>query len=324
MRTHLAWCIGVAVVCNAAGAGYDPLVTGPKAQVIDLDIRINDDREIPVRIFLPADSEPAPVVLFSHGLGGSRETSNFLAAHWASRGYVCVFLQHPGSDVGVWRGKNPAAAMEALKSAASARELLVRIGDVKGVLDGLTRLNASTSDKLSGRLNLDRIGMSGHSFGAMTTQAVGGQRGGRPSMPRSEADPRIDAALPMSPSPAKGVDAEFSFGEVGIPWLLMTGTEDGAPSGIVDIEPSDRLKVYPSLPAGEKYELVLDNGEHMAFTEGRMRFQKSSQNPNHHRVILATSTAFWDSTLRGDQAAGKWLREHARTVMEAGDRWQWK
>jgi predicted dienelactone hydrolase len=47
----------------------------------------------------------APVVLFSHGLGGSRTGSVFLGEHWAARGYVAVFLQHPGSDDSIWKDK---------------------------------------------------------------------------------------------------------------------------------------------------------------------------------------------------------------------------
>ena len=61
--------------------------------------RLGDD---PIRVYLPAAGTPAPVVLFSHGLGGSREGNAFMGRHWAQRGYVAVFLQHPGSDDGVW------------------------------------------------------------------------------------------------------------------------------------------------------------------------------------------------------------------------------
>ena len=54
---------------------------------------------------LPTNTAPVPVILFSHGLGGNREGSKFLGEHWAARGYVAVFLQHPGSDDSVWKGK---------------------------------------------------------------------------------------------------------------------------------------------------------------------------------------------------------------------------
>ena len=50
----------------------------------------NREREIPVRLYLPAATNAAPVVLFSHGMGGSRAGSAYLGRQWAARGYVAV------------------------------------------------------------------------------------------------------------------------------------------------------------------------------------------------------------------------------------------
>ncbi len=80
-------------------ADYDPLLID-KRQPEQSDLSIKDakrSREIPIRVYLPTDKTAAPVVLFSHGLGGNREGSAFLGKHWASRGYVAVFLQHHNS-----------------------------------------------------------------------------------------------------------------------------------------------------------------------------------------------------------------------------------
>jgi hypothetical protein len=128
----------------------------------------------------------------------------------------------------------------------------------------------------------------------------------------------------MSPSPSQLVPPEVSFGRVSVPWCLMTGTHDGAPAAIVPTQPADRLRVYPALPAGDAYELVLDGAEHSAFTERRLPGEARPRNPNHHRVILAVSTAFWDASLKQDMQARHWLRHDARSVMEPQDRWQWK
>ena len=44
------------------------------------------------------------------------------------------------------------------------------------------------------------------------------------------------------------------------------------------------------------------------------------RNPNHHRVILALSTAFWDAYLRGDAEVLAWLNGFGpRSVMESDD-----
>jgi predicted dienelactone hydrolase len=310
---------------GAAGPGeaYDPLAlaAGPPEQADLVVLDASRQREIPLRVYSPRGESRSPVVLFSHGLGGSREGSAYLGRHWAARGYVAVFLQHPGSDASVWQDVPAGRRRGAMEGAASGRNFLLRVKDVPAVLDQLDRWNAEKGHPLAGRLDLGRVGMAGHSFGAMTTQAVSGQAfpGGR-----SFADPRIRAAVVMSPSaPRRGGDPATAFGRVAVPWLLMTGTKDVAPIGGISLE--SRLAVFPALPPGGKYELVLDGAEHSAFTDRGLPGDSTPRNPNHHRAILALSTAFWDAHLRGDEAARRWLDgEGPRSVLEAGDRWQRK
>jgi len=345
---------------RAAPTGYDPLRTDARARFDVIDDDVLDaarDRRIPVRLFVPAaaaplpaaaapaaraspvpapaaplPAAPLPVVLFSHGLGGSRAGSAYLGEHWARRGYLAVFLQHPGSDAGVWQDVAPGARREALARAANLRSFADRVRDVGATLDQCARWNAGDGDggALRGRLDLARIGMSGHSFGGVTTQAVSGQRFARGQ--RSLADRRIRAAIVMSPSlprtsagalPRDAGDAAAAFGSVEIPWLLMTGTRDTAAIGGQTVE--SRLAVYPALPPGGRYELVLDDAEHSAFTDRALPGDARPRNPHHHRAILATSTAFWDAFLRGDDAARRWLESPAvRTVLDPADRWQYK
>jgi hypothetical protein len=103
----------------------------------------------------------------------------------------------------------------------------------------------------------------------------------------------------------------------------MTGTHDGAPIG--GQTPATRREVFPALPKGSKYELVLDGAEHSAFGDRALPGETRPRNPNHHRAVLALSTAFWDAYLRGDSAARAWLDgDTARSVLEAKDRWQRK
>jgi dienelactone hydrolase len=315
----------LAALClsSSASAAYDPLAqlttAGP---TLDLEVRdTRRNRQIPLRVYLSADAVAAPVLLFSHGLGGSREGSSYLGQHWARRGYVAVFLQHPGSDEGVWRDPPAGGKMAAMRKAASGANLLLRVKDVSAVIDQLTRWNRMPGHPLQGRLDMTRLGMSGHSFGAVTTQAVSGQTfaGGGASV----TDKRIKAAIAMSPSGPRRGGAAQAFGSVRIPWMTMTGTLDVAQIGGTDV--ASRLAVFPALPPGGKYELVLDAAEHSAFTDRSLAGTGSPRNPNHHRAILALSTAFWDAWLRGDAQARQWLDGAGpATVLESGDRWQRK
>lgn len=302
---------------------YDPLALPEDFTPAHLDWTFRDaerERDLPLRIHLPTSKSPAPVLLFSHGLGGSRAGCTYLGEHWSARGYVAIFLQHPGSDDAVWRGKSRREARSALRKAASAGNMLLRIIDVRTVLKQLTHWNKQQEHPLKGRLDLERIGMSGHSFGAATTQAVSGQSvgGGGPLL----FDRRIDAALILSPSAALHQDSANAFGKVSIPWMLMTGTKDSAPVG--EQSTASRLEVYPYLPAKiPHYELVLWEAAHSAFSQRSMPGASSARNPNHHRAILALSTAFFDHHLSADPRAGTWLHgENARAILEPKDRWQ--
>lgn len=306
----------------AADAPYDPIAVPAVTLPAPLDLTVRDaqrQRDIPVRVYLPAGEAPAPVVLFSHGLGGSRQGNAYMGRHWSGRGYVAVFLQHPGSDTSVWQSEPLNQRMAAMRKAASPENFLLRVKDVPAVLDQLDLWNRAERHALSGRLDMTRVGMSGHSFGAVTTQAVSGQR-----FPvGSFTDPRIKAAIAFSPSSPHRGDPAQSFGGVSIPWMLMTGTKDIALIGDADLQ--SRLAVFPALPQGGKYELVLDKAEHSAFTDRPLPGDTEKRNPNHHRAILALSTAFWDAFLLQNPSAKAWLDgDGPRSVLEKDDRWQRK
>jgi len=199
------------------------------------------------------------------------------------------------------------------------KNLLLRVQDVPVVLDQLELWNINKSNSLAGRLDMKKVGMSGHSFGAVTTEALSGQT--LPAYAQSLTDSRIQAAVVFSPSSPRALSANEAFATVKIPWLLMTGTKDIAPIGNVDMK--SRLAVYPALHGAPKYELVLNNAEHSVFTERALPGEHGPRNPNHHRVILALSTAFWDAYLRGDPGALAWLNGPGpRSVMEPDDQWQ--
>ena len=111
-RTALAVLLLTPVACLAEGAAVRELRFEP----------VDEDRQrtVPVKVYLDGSNAPQPVVLFSHGLGGSRENNVFLGKHWAAAGYVGVFMQHAGSDEEVWKSVRGAKRLAALKTAASA------------------------------------------------------------------------------------------------------------------------------------------------------------------------------------------------------------
>lgn len=316
--------LSAASVSGCKTPAYDPLLVSSNGapKIVDFDVSDTQrKRYIPIRIYLPSTPSPAPVILFSHGLGGSREGSTYLGKHWAARGYAAVFLQHPGSDTSVWKDKPASQRMAAMREAASGLNFLERVKDVPSVLDQLEKWNKENGHVLTGKLNLKKVGMSGHSFGAVTTQALSGQTIVEDKAPFT--DPRIAAAVIMSPSSPRRGTAQVAFGKVALPWLLMTGTKDISPIGNIDV--ASRLAVYPALPVGSKYELVLNDADHSAFTDRALPGDNQTRNPNHHRSILALSTAFWDAYLLNNPSAKTWLDgDGSKSVLESKDKWQTK
>ena len=145
--------LAVASFASAAAVqAYDPLAKSadvlPPAPLSVADQK--RDRSIPLLVSLPDDSAPAPVVLFSHGLGGSREGCGYLREHWAGRGYVAVFLQHPGSDASVWRDVPQRQRLRAMKQAASIENMQARVDDVAAVLDALAEWQQQAGHPLAG------------------------------------------------------------------------------------------------------------------------------------------------------------------------------
>ncbi|XIA65508.1 hypothetical protein ACFIOY_04110 [Bradyrhizobium sp. TZ2] len=66
-------------------------------------------RAVPARLHWPTNIAPGsrvPLIVFSHGMGGSRRGYSYLARYWAARGIASLHVQHAGSDSSLWAG-NP-------------------------------------------------------------------------------------------------------------------------------------------------------------------------------------------------------------------------
>jgi len=272
------------------------------------------DRDVPVKIYSPVTTNVAhPVILYSHGLGGDREGYQYLGEYWAARGYISVHLQHQGSDDAVWRDVPVWRRKRAMqRSAADADNAVNRPLDVTFVLDELERLNRD-SPVWRNRLDLDRVGLAGHSFGAFTTLASAGLvlRAGT----RAETtfgDPRIKAAIPMS-APVTGDKRRFdlTYGAIKIPCLHMTGTKDSSPIGETSAE--QRRIPFDHSNHSDRYLITFNGGDHMIFS-GRAG-ARSASDETFQRLIQQSSTAFWDAYLRQDRKAKAWLTNDFREVL---------
>jgi predicted dienelactone hydrolase len=258
------------------------------------------NRAVPVKIYSPATGKgPFPVIVFSHGLGGSRDAYEYLGRHWASWGYVVVHVQHLGSDTAAltksWR------VLKNVREAVDPANAEARVLDVRFVLDHLEQVNRGGSP-LSHRLDLGRIGMAGHSFGAWTTLAVVGQGTGRRP---GHAEPRIQAAIEMSaPAPRGMENLDAVYRQIRIPMLHMTGTRDDSPIG--DTRAAQRRIPFDHIQGADQYLVTFQGGDHMVFS-GHLAEVNRAKDPLFHDLILQGTTAFWDACLKADPKARAWL-----------------
>ena len=196
-RPTALMCFVIALVTAQVHAGSEPSAEAGKREVLTLLADWKDskrsDRVVPVKVYYPKGSEACATIIFSHGLGGTREGYKYVGEYWASHGFISVHLQHEGSDDAVWKDAKPLERMAAMKKAASdPRAALDRPRDVSFAIDMLEKLNKDEQSPLHKRIDLTKLGMSGHSFGGWTTLAVGGQTRGVLYASRGPGDDPFD------------------------------------------------------------------------------------------------------------------------------------
>jgi len=272
------------------------------------------NRTLPVKIYLPQFKGAAfPVVVFSHGLVGSREAAVYLGNYWAERGYVAVFIQHPGSDESFWKPHAVAGITtreslmpEFKKTVANPMHALNRAQDVHFVIDKLTELN-KTDKELAGKMNLNALAIAGHSYGSWTALTASGQNLFTPDgRSMSSADARIKAAIYLSPTPPrKNQDPSAVFSNIKIPGLHFTGTIDSSP--VNDTTAGERRVAFDNIVKSDQYLVILEGADHMVFNGGRRAAPKAIDQ-KHHEIIEETTTKFLDAYLKKDGAALTWLK----------------
>ena len=268
------------------------------------------NRIVPVRLYLPGGSqanEKKPLVIFSHGIGGSRDGYSYLGRFFAANGYASLHVQHVGSDRQLWRG-NPFGLVARLSNAAKDTEAIDRARDLSFALDQLSQ------HEISGQIDLARIVAAGHSYGANTAMLISGAAAESQGKIVSLRDKRIKAAILISAPPFYGAkDIQKILSPVTIPTLHITATGDeiqipGYRSGV-----SDRIDVYRAIgqtPNPKKALVIFKDGSHSIFTD-RLGTGGIALNPLVKVATRSLALAFLnDLENDGLQAMNQWQREN--------------
>lgn len=156
-----------------------------------------------------------PVLIFSSGGGGPAVTNTALIEDLASHGYIVVGMNYPYStdpvafpDGRIIRRVDTISHLATREERHAARgiEQQKAVDDIAFVLTQLTRINQHDEQNiLTGALDLDHIGIFGHSFGGSTaTQACR-------DLPQCKTGVNIDGRLWTTKEPTKGFSKPFMF-----------------------------------------------------------------------------------------------------------------
>ena len=260
-------------------------------------------RQVPARLYLPIDTaQKAPLVIFSHGIGGSREGYTYIGKYLAANGIAALHVQHVGSDRSLWFG-NPIQMVGRLQEAAKDTEAIDRTKDMRFALDQVL-----ADADLKRKIDTSRIAAAGHSYGANTTMLLAGALVQRDGKQLDLADPRIKAAVIISAPPFYGEgDQKEILKSIRVPSLHITATGDeikipGYYSGA-----QDRVAVYEaSGTASSKLLAVFTGGSHSMFTD-RLGTGGEALNPQVKKATRELMLAFLRKEFAGDaQALAAW------------------
>jgi pimeloyl-ACP methyl ester carboxylesterase len=258
-------------------------------------------RAVPVRLYWPEGARPVPLVVFSHGIGGSRRGYGYLGEYFAANGIASLHLQHVGSDRSLWTG-NVWSLVGRLQDAAQEREALERVHDFSFALDQLL-----AHEEFGRRIDRRRIAAAGHSYGANTALLAAGARVQREGRRLELRDSRVKAAVLLSAPPFYGEeDLKAILQSITLPTLHVTATEDVIRIPGYYSPASDRVAVFDAVGSPLKALAVFEGGSHSIFTS-RGGTGGSVLNPQVKAATRELALAFLQRVFDGkDDALQRW------------------
>ena len=278
----------------------------------------------------PSDT-PYPLVLVSHGSGGSRYLQRWLTEHLASRGFIVMAVDHPRNNF----------ADSLINRWDFTANYAYRPLDVLNMIDFAAELN-DTSARFADMIDITRTAVIGHSFGGTTALQVAGARldfarlaDHCASAPADDntcflledaeqtriadlreyqrvpdewpvlSDPRIAAIVLYAPWNGANLDVSG----IDVPTLLMYGTAD-----TTSVPARDALAIYERLDT-PRYLTRFVLGGHNLFIDAcppnipvtddqyRSCMDAVWAMPRAHDLANHLTTAFLDAYLRDDDDA---------------------
>jgi dienelactone hydrolase len=167
-------------------------------------------RRLHARVWFPAGADgksvgtgPFPLIAYSHGFFSSGREADYLARYLASHGYVTVAADFPLTGYEAPGGAN-------------VFDVINQPGDISFLIDTLLAWSADPASPWAGRIDPERIAITGLSLGGMTTELTAYH-------PRLR-DPRVKAAVSIA-GPMELFGRAFFAGSE-LPFLMVAGDID--------------------------------------------------------------------------------------------------
>lgn len=230
-------------------ASYRPMVSDP--WTFPSDVAFQDAQ--------PSDAGPFPLVIFSHGYGGFGAAFSDLGEHLASHGFIVAAPSHAGNTPGEPDEPDLSSLVR------------TRRNDLAQVIDRMLAENDLASSPFAGRINPERIGAAGHSFGAGAVMVASGGASS-PSI-GSFDDPRIRAVFAISSYVPGNDSAQPGPSE---PVYMLSGTLDPV---------RNDYYAYPGMSTVPRYYTEIDGANHNSYQDFCSRSEYAQMNGAPQAVL---------------------------------------
>lgn len=193
---------------------------------------------------------PYPVILFSHGSGGIRFQSVFQTTHLASHGYVVISPDHEGNTLyNLFLDQN-AQDPTRLIAAAGERPL-----DMKFAMEAVKKRVETEGDVLYKIATFEKLGMTGHSFGGLTSILV------------TRTFDNLAAIIPQAPATSfirlLGVTGDDLY---DVPVMVLAAQKDNTLDYQKEQKSFYDKTLEPGYYGNERHLVTFTNGGHFTYS----------------------------------------------------------